>query len=164
MEIIRRENSFDLWNFCWFVKLFFQCCAMSFIDTLKAESVNMDPDEFESYTSGKKVPLGKFFWQSYNSVLHISVPHVLVFALNSQNIRDLNFQWNIEYSAAKQQISWVVSLWRSPLTFVWPGVPKQRMTTAPSSRSERHLTVFCIDEIVPGYVVYHVNFSPPGSW
>ena len=30
------------------------CCAMSFIDTLKAESVNMDPDEFESYTSGKK--------------------------------------------------------------------------------------------------------------
>ena len=59
--------------------LFFQCCAMSFIDTLKAESVNMDPDEFESYTSGKKVPLGNYFWQSHNSVLHISVPHVLVF-------------------------------------------------------------------------------------
>ena len=52
---------------------------MSFIDTLKAESVNMDPDEFESYTSGKKVPLGNYFWQSHNSVLHISVPHVLVF-------------------------------------------------------------------------------------
>ena len=41
---------------------------MSFIDTLKAESVNMDPDEFESYTSGKKVPLGNYFWQSHNSV------------------------------------------------------------------------------------------------
>ena len=27
-------------------------------------------------------------------------------------------------SAAKQQISWVVSLWLSPLTFVWPGIPK----------------------------------------
>jgi len=38
------------------------CCAMSFIDTLKAESVNMDPDEFESYTSGKKVPLES--WRS----------------------------------------------------------------------------------------------------
>ena len=62
------------------------CCAMSFIDTLKAESVNMDPDEFESYTSGKKVPLGNYFWQSHNSVLHISVPHILVFALNNQNI------------------------------------------------------------------------------
>ena len=59
--------------------------------------------------------------------------------------------------AANQQISWVVSLWRSPLTFVWPGVPKQRATTAPSSRSECHLTVFCINEIVPGYVVYLVN-------
>ena len=30
----------------------------------------------------------------------------------------------IFYSAAKPQISWVVSLWWSPLTFVWPGVPK----------------------------------------
>ena len=29
-------------------------------------------------------------------------------------------------SAAKQQISWVFSLWRSPLTFAWPGFPKQR--------------------------------------
>ena len=28
------------------------------------------------------------------------------------------------HSAAKQQTSWVVSLWQSPLTFVWPGVPK----------------------------------------
>ena len=28
------------------------------------------------------------------------------------------------YLAAKQQKSWVVSLWWSPLTFVWPGVPK----------------------------------------
>ena len=51
----------------------------------------------------------------------------------------------------------VVSLWRTPLTFVWPGVSKQSMTTAPPSRSECHLTVFCIDEIVPGYVVYLVN-------
>ena len=27
-------------------------------------------------------------------------------------------------SAAKQQGSWVVFLWRSPLTFVWPGISK----------------------------------------
>ena len=49
--------------------------------------------------------------------------------------------------AAKQQISWVVSLWRSPLNFVWPGVIKQRAANAPSSRSECQLTVFCIDKI-----------------
>ena len=55
-------------------------------------------------------------------------------------------------SAAKQQISW-----RSPLTFDWPGVPKQRASKVQSSQSERHLTVFCIDEIVPGNVVYLVN-------
>ena len=29
-------------------------------------------------------------------------------------------------SAAKQQSLWVVSLWRSPLIFVWPGDPKDR--------------------------------------
>eukprot|EP00093_Oithona_nana_P004329 04329.XXX_129366_132088_1 [CDS] Oithona nana genome sequencing. len=41
---------------------FFQCCAMSFIENLTAESVNMDPEEFESYTSGKSVPLES--WRS----------------------------------------------------------------------------------------------------
>ena len=46
---------------------------------------------------------------------------------------------------------------RSPLTFFWTEVPKQCTNTAPSSWSECHLTVFCIDEIVPGYVVYLVN-------
>ena len=61
------------------------------------------------------------------------------------------------YLAAKQQISWVVSLWQSPPTFVWPRVPKQRTTTASSSQLERHLTVFCINEIVLGYVVYLVK-------
>ena len=48
---------------------------------------------------------------------------------------------------------------KSPLTFVWPGVPKQSATTAPSSWSECHLTVFCIDVILPGYVVSLVNRS-----
>jgi len=38
------------------------CCAMSFIENLTAESVNMDPEEFESYTSGKSVPLES--WRS----------------------------------------------------------------------------------------------------
>ena len=36
----------------------------------------------------------------------------------------------------------------APLTFVWPGVPKQPETTAPSSRLERYLTLFCIDEVM----------------
>ena len=35
---------------------------MSFIENLTAESVNMDPEEFESYTSGKSVPLES--WRS----------------------------------------------------------------------------------------------------
>jgi hypothetical protein len=39
------------------------------------------------------------------------------------------------------------------------GVPKQLSTTAPSSYLERHLTVFCIDEIVSGFVVYYLNES-----
>ena len=33
------------------------------------------------------------------------------------------------------------------------GFPKKRLTTGPSSRSEHHLTVFCIDPIV----LYFVN-------
>ena len=37
------------------------------------------------------------------------------------------------------------------------GVPKKLLTSAPSNRSERHLTVFCIDQIVPGFVVYYLN-------
>ena len=78
---------------------------MSFIDTLKAESVNMDPDEFESYTSGKKVPLGNYFWQSHNSVLPISVPHILVFALNNQNIRFF-LTWNGSASCESRKV-WV---------------------------------------------------------
>ena len=38
------------------------CCAMSFIENLKAESVNMDPEEFEDYVSGRSVPLES--WRS----------------------------------------------------------------------------------------------------
>jgi hypothetical protein len=37
------------------------------------------------------------------------------------------------------------------------GVPKKLPTTAPSSRSECYLTVFYIDQIVLGFVVYHLN-------
>ena len=44
--------------------------------------------------------------------------------------------------------------------FCFPGVPKQCATTAPSSQLERHLMVFCVDEIVPGYVAYLVNCPP----
>ena len=45
------------------------------------------------------------------------------------------------------------------ITFGWLGVPQKLPTTAPSSRSERHLTVFYIDQIVPGFVVYYLNWS-----
>jgi hypothetical protein len=37
------------------------------------------------------------------------------------------------------------------------GVPKKIPTTTPSSQSECHLTVFYIDHIVPGFVVYFLN-------
>ena len=36
-------------------------------------------------------------------------------------------------------------------------VPKKTPTTAPSSQSEGHLTVFCINQIVPGFFVYYLN-------
>ena len=61
----------------------------------------------------------------------------------------------IDYLAAKQQILWVVITFAS-LSFD-QGVPKKLPTTAPSSRSEHHLTVFYIDQIVPGFVVYYLN-------
>ena len=35
------------------------------------------------------------------------------------------------------------------------GVPKK----LPTSPSERHLMVFCINQIVPGFVVYYLNFK-----
>lgn len=38
------------------------CCAMSFIENMTAESVNMDEDEFESYITGTAVPPGS--WRS----------------------------------------------------------------------------------------------------
>jgi hypothetical protein len=38
------------------------CCAVSFIENMTAESVNMDPEEFESYYSGRAVPPGS--WRS----------------------------------------------------------------------------------------------------
>ena len=37
------------------------------------------------------------------------------------------------------------------------GVPKKLQNTAPSSRSELHLMVFCINQIVLGFVVYYLN-------
>jgi hypothetical protein len=38
------------------------CCAVSFIETMTAESIGMDADEFESYVSGRAVPPGS--WRS----------------------------------------------------------------------------------------------------
>ena len=39
-----------------------QCCALSFIETMSAESVNMDPEEFDAYFSGRAQPPGS--WKS----------------------------------------------------------------------------------------------------
>ena len=47
--------------------------------------------------------------------------------LFSHRFKKLMFR-DFVHSAAKQQIS----LWRSPLTFIWPGIPEQLTTIAPS--------------------------------
>ena len=107
----------------------------------------------------------KHCWTSTNKLMKSKVKSVLqVFWKNQMKKWSPSFSYYCQLpvnSAAKQQISWVVSLWRSPLTFVWPGIPKQCATIAPSSGLERHLTIFCIDEIVSGYVVYLVNQRKP---
>jgi len=36
------------------------CCAMSFIENMTADSINMDPVEFDSYVTGKTVPPGSW--------------------------------------------------------------------------------------------------------
>ena len=36
------------------------CCAMSFIENMTAESINMDPKTFDSYITGKSVPPGSW--------------------------------------------------------------------------------------------------------
>ena len=38
------------------------CCAVAFIENMTADSLNMDPEEFESYVEGRAVPPGS--WQS----------------------------------------------------------------------------------------------------
>ena len=43
-------------------------------------------------------------------------------------------------------------------------VPKKTPTTAPSSQSEGHLTVFCINQIVPGFFVYYLNVIWPATY
>ena len=44
------------------------------------------------------------------------------------------------------------------------GVPKKLPTTVPSSQSEPHLMIFCINQIVPGFVVYHLNTYEIEYW
>lgn len=42
--------------------MIFQCCALSFIEEMTAESIGMDPEEFAGFLSGRVVPPGS--WQS----------------------------------------------------------------------------------------------------
>ena len=72
-------------------------------------------------------------------------------------LRNFLDELNLKHSAAKQQISWVFPQGGFASRLLDQGAPKKLLTTAPSSRSECHLTVFCINQIVPGFVVYYLN-------
>ena len=74
------------------------CCAMSFIENMTAESINIDPKEFESYVTGKSVPPGS--WRT--SLLMCDGLQV-----TSQNLKTLaelrNRQENVISNAVKLQ-------------------------------------------------------------
>merc|ERR1719189_1175162 len=72
------------------------CCAMSFIENLTAESVNMDAEEFENYTSGKKVPL-----ESWRSNL-LMCDGLQKMSQNLKILADLKVQHEKILSGAKQ--------------------------------------------------------------
>jgi len=85
---------------------------------------NTDVEETKKTKYARKIPPKKLIklWKS-NRCLPYFYPQCYV-----QNICKI-FELSLEpidckNSAAKQQTPWVVSLWQSPLTFVWPGVPK----------------------------------------
>ena len=64
------------------------------------------------------------------------------------------------HSAAKQQISWVVSLWRLSITFVWPRGSKKLLTTAPSTRLECHLALlFYLTPCWSPLVFWNIHFG-----
>jgi hypothetical protein len=65
----------------------------------------------------------------------------------------------LEFQAHIEMNNNICTVQSEPSTFASlsfdPGGPKKHLTTAPSCRLERHLTVFCIDPIV----VYFVNID-----
>ena len=69
---------------------------MSFIENLTAESVNMDAEEFENYTSGKKVPL-----ESWRSNL-LMCDGLQKMSQNLKILADLKIQQEKILSGAKQ--------------------------------------------------------------
>ena len=83
--------------------------------------------------------------------------HVTVCRLDS--IQGFNFGFTIGPIKVNLEFSLAIS---GLLNFVRPEAPKQRATTAPFCQSKRHLKVFFINEIVPGYVVYLVKISISG--
>ena len=61
-------------------------------------------------------------------------------------------------------IIWLFLFLQSPLTFVWPGVPKDCWTDGTDRGAiwqwlEHHLTIFCTNEIVASYVVVQLNLG-----
>ena len=62
-----------------------------------------------------------------------------------------------KYLTAKQETSYVVSLLQSPLTFVWPGVPKDCWMELIGAPSEGDRNAIWWDENVPSYVVAQLN-------
>ena len=75
-----------------------------------------------------------FLWLSFTSLIVTKSRKNNSILFHSGRDADWQFwlsaKCSVDYSAAKQQISWFVSLWRSPLTFVWPGVSKRLLALA----------------------------------
>lgn len=56
--------------------LWFQCCAVSFIENLTAESLNMRPVEFEQYMAGEMVSTST--WECALVICEVRKTHSLV--------------------------------------------------------------------------------------
>ena len=105
------------------------CCAISFIENMTADSINMDTEEFDSYITGRAVPPGSWrssmltceglqlMTQNVKTLLEVKnrLNHVEVEATQLESNRE-KFQREIESEVA-------AALARTPFQIFGPKVP-----------------------------------------